>query len=270
LPFPVERVDFYDLVNYQIKENYKYILEVKKDNVKYEYLINWKKDNDKLIVFNNGAIVGGNIKFPVFQRYTWMDIVKTSSIFCMDPTLYVNDLSIGWGIGKNDNYYLENSSLILKEIINKMHISLNNTVIYGTSAGGFLSIIMATYLKGATCVADNSQLDVTSWAYKDALDCIIDYCFDNIGNALKYPERFNVVDTFIKHNYVPKIYLHVNLSSSVDNSMQLVPFLKKIEKMKSVTEYNDIEIILHYEEKKGHEGLNQDEALKFIYNILHI
>lgn len=53
LPYPVERIDIYDLDDYKIKENTLYILEVKKDNVKYEYLINRKKENDKLIVFNN-------------------------------------------------------------------------------------------------------------------------------------------------------------------------------------------------------------------------
>jgi hypothetical protein len=270
LPYPVEKVDYYDLENYKLKENLLYILEVRKDNAKYEYLINRKLENDKLIVFNNGAISGGNVKFPVFQRHSWANMLKTSSIFCMDPTLYENNLSVGWGIGKNEEYYLENSSLILKLIIKKMNIQLKNTVIYGTSAGGFMSIIMGIYLKGAIVVADNTQLDVSNWAIKSAVDYVINYCFDNISTALKYPERFNVVDSFIKNNYVPKIYLHVNLCSKVDNSKQLVPFLERIEMMKNITEYNNIEIILHYEEKKGHEGLNQGEALDVIYNILKI
>jgi hypothetical protein len=52
--------------------------------------------------------------------------------------------------------------------------------------------------------------------------------------------------------------------------MQLVPFLEKIESMKSIKEYNNIEIILHYEESKGHDGLSQEEALRVIYNILKI
>lgn len=270
LPYPVEKIDYYDLENYKVKEDFLYILEVKKDNVKYEYLINRKTNNDKLIIFNNGAIAGANVKVPVFQRHSWANMIKTSSVFCMDPTLYVNDLSVGWGVGKNEDYYLENSSLILKTIIQKMNIDLEDTVIYGTSAGGFLSIIMGIYLKGAKVVADNTQLDVSNWAFISAVDYVMEYCFDNIGIALKYPERFNVVEAFIKHDYVPKIYLHVNLCSKVDNSMQLSPFLEKIETMKNVTEYNNIEITLHYEEKKGHDGLSQEEALNVIYEILKI
>lgn len=268
LPYPVEVIDYYDLENYKIKENLLYILEVRKNNVKYEYLINRKTDTDKLIVFNNGAIAGGNVKVPIFQRHSWANMIETSSVFCMDPTLYVNDLSVGWGVGKNEDYYLENSSLILKTIIQKMNIELEDTVIYGTSAGGFLSIIMGIYLKGAKVVADNTQLDVSNWAFISAVDYVMEYCFDNIGTALKYPERFSVVEAFIKHNYVPKIYLHVNLCSKVDNSMQLAPFLERIETMKNVAEYNNIEIILHYEEKKGHDGLSQDEAIEFLYKVL--
>jgi glycosyltransferase involved in cell wall biosynthesis len=270
LPYPIEKIDYYDLENYEVKENKLYILEVRKDNVKYEYLINRKKENNKLIVFNNGAIAGGNVKFPIFQRHSWASSLKTSSVFCMDPTMYVNDLTVGWGVGKNENYYLENSSLILNKLIQKMKIKLEDTVIYGTSAGGFLSIIMGIYLKGAKVIADNSQLNITNWAFKDALDSVISYCFDNIGSALKYPERFDVVDAFVKNNYVPKIYLYVNLCSKIDNSMQLVPFLEKIEKMKNVVEYNDIEITLKYDEKKGHDGLSQEEALKVLYDVVNI
>lgn len=268
LPYPVEKIEYYNLKDYNIKENLLYILEITKNNVKYEYLINRKIDNEKLIVFNNGAIAGGNIKYPVFQRHSWANELKTSSIFCMDPTLYVNDLSVGWGIGKNDDYYLENNSIILKELIEKMNIRLENTVIYGTSAGGFLSIIMGVYLKGAVVVADNTQLNLNNWIFKSALDVVIMYCFDNIGDSLKYKERFDVIECFKKHNYVPKMYLHVNACSKADNSMQIVPFLEELEETKDIKGYNNIEIIVHYEAEKGHDGLNKGDAISFLYNIL--
>lgn len=270
LPYPVVSIDYSELGSHVVKNDCIYILSVNKDDVKYEYLINFKSNNKKLIVFNNGAVSGGNVKVPVFQRHSWASNLKTSSIFVMDPTLYVADLAIGWGIGKNDNYYLENSSLILKTIIDKMNINIEDTVIYGTSAGGYLSIMMGIYLKGSRVVADNAQLDVTNWAFVDAVNNVVEFCFDNVSMALKYPERFNVVDAFVKNNYVPKIFLHVNLCSSVDNKLQLVPFLQKLENLKSIDEYNDIEVFLHYEPLKGHDGLSQDEALNFIYGLLNI
>lgn len=269
LPYPEYTIKYCDLNNISIKNDTMYVLRVLKDNVPYEYLINRKSNSDKLIVFNNGAIAGGNVNAPVFQRHSWANKIKTSSVFCMDPTIYIDDyLQTGWGVGKNENYYLENSSLILKTIIEKMNISLDNTVIYGTSAGGYLSIIMGIYLKGAKVVADNAQLDTTRWIFKEALDSVITFCFDNVSDSLKYKERFSIIEAFKKSGYVPKIYLHVNLCSVADNSTQLVPFLCSMEESNDVLGYNDIEVILHYEKEKGHNGLNFNDAIKFLYKVL--
>jgi glycosyltransferase involved in cell wall biosynthesis len=269
LPYPEVTVRDDELRDHEILTDSIYMLRVIKNGVPYEYLINKKSSSDKLIVFNNGAVAEGNVTLPVFQRHSWANLLKTSSVFCMDPTLYVNRfLQLGWGVGKNEDYYLENSSLILKEIIRKMGISLENTAIYGTSAGGYLSIIMGIYLKGAKVVADNAQLDVRHWIYKDALDNVVKFCFDNVGEALLYKERFNIADAFEKHGYVPKIYLHVNMCSEADNSTQLVEFLKSAEKMKNICEYNEIEVILHFEPEKRHDGISMDEAIRFLYGIL--
>ena len=189
LPYPEITVNEYELNGHEIRVGSPYVLRVIKDGVPYEYLIDRKNGSDKLIVFNNGAVAGGNVSVPVFQRHSWAKSLKCSSIYCMDPTLYLNSfLQIGWGIGKNDNYYLENS----------------------------------------------------------------------------------IADAFEKHGFVPKIYLHVNLCSAADNSAQLVPFLKSAETMNQIGEYNDIEVFLHYEPEKGHNGLNMDDALGFLYGVLKI
>lgn len=270
LPYPEVTIQEYELDNYEIQNDRLYVLRVMKGGVPYEYLINRRSDNDKLVVFNNGAVAEGDVTVPVFQRHSWANILKTSSVFCMDPTLYLNSfLQVGWGIGKNEDYYLENSSLILKKIIEKMGIRLENTAIYGTSAGGYLSIIMGIYLKGAKVIADNAQLDVRNWIYKEALSSVITFAFDNIGDALNYKERFSIIDAFEKHGYVPKIYMHVNLCSAADNSTQLIPFLKNAESMKYNGEYNDIEVFLHFEPDKGHNGISMDDAISFLYGVLN-
>lgn len=270
LPYPEVTIQEYELDHYEIENDRLYVLRVMEGGVPYEYLIHRRSGNDKLVVFNNGAIAEGNVTVPVFQRHSWANMLKTSSVFCMDPTLYLNGfLQVGWGIGKNENYYLENSSLILKKIIDKMGIRLENTAIYGTSAGGYLSIIMGIYLKGAKVIADNAQLDVRNWIYKEALSSVITFAFDNIGDSLNYKERFSIIDAFEKHGYVPKIYMHVNLCSAADNSTQLVPFLKNAEAMKYSGEYNDIEVFLHFEPDKGHNGISMEDAVRFLYHVLN-
>lgn len=81
LPYPEYTIKYCDLNNISIKNDTMYVLRVLKDNVPYEYLINRKSNSDKLIVFNNGAIAGGNVNAPVFQRHSWANKIKTSSVF---------------------------------------------------------------------------------------------------------------------------------------------------------------------------------------------
>ena len=89
-----------------------------------------------------------------------------------------------------------------------------------------------------------------------------------VGDALNYPERFSVIEAFQKHQYVPKIYLHVNACSTADNSTQLIPFLKRLETMASIQEYHGIEVLLHFEPGKGHNGIDMNEAIAFLYEVL--
>lgn len=271
LPYPEVTIQDYELEQHQIRSGSPYVLRVLKDGVPYEYLIHRKESSDKLIVFHNGAVAQGNVTVPVFQRHGWSGMLETSSVFCMDPTLYVSRyLQLGWGVGKNETYYLENSSLILKQVIQKMGIRLEDTVLYGSSAGGYLAILMGIYLKGAKVVADNAQLDVRNWIFRDTLDSVLTFCFDHIGTALDYRERFSVVDAFEKHGYVPQIFLHVNLCSEADNETQLVPFLRQAGKMRGINEYRGIKVILHLEPEKGHDGLGMEEAVRFLYQVLGI
>lgn len=269
LPYREVTIVRNELKNHRIAYDDTYVLRVIEDGVPYEYLINRKSSSDKLVVFNNGAVAEGNVTVPVFQRHSWASFMETSCVFCMDPTLYLNGfLQLGWGIGKNDNYYLEKSSLILRDILALMKIRPEDSVIFGTSAGGFLSVIMGIYLKGAKVVADNAQLDVRNWIFKDALDSVITFAFDNVSDALAYGERFDAVTAFEKHGYVPNIYIHVNLCSPADNEKQLVPFLEHAAKMRGITEYNDAEVYLHYSPDKGHNGINTEEAVDFLYKVL--
>ncbi len=271
LPYPEELIYYDQLDSYEIRYNEMYILRVKKDGVFFEYLINRVRGKDKLIVFHNGSAESGNVRVPVFQRHSWAPALATSSVFCMDPTLYINGyLKLGWGIGKNENHYLATSSQILKILIEKMDIPLSDTAIYGMSGGGFLAIMMGVFLRGAVVVADNPQLDTTHWVYKDALDAVLSFSFDNIGEALKYKERYSVVEAFEKHRYIPRMRLYVNMCSSLDNSTQMIPFLAAAEKMKNIEEHHDMKVTLRYSPETQHTGLDQRETIGILHEALRL
>lgn len=271
LPYRVETIFYDELADYEVKRDEMYILRVKKDNVPYEYLINRKSGCDKLVVFNNAVVSKGDVKHPVFQRHSWSDGLKTSSVYCMDPTLYVSSfLKLGWGVGKNDVHFLEFSSRILETLIKKMEIRTQDTVIYGSSCGGFISILMGIFVKGATVVADNAQFDLTGWSYKEVLAGVLTFCFDDLGDALKYMDRFNVVNAFEKNGYIPPLYICVNLLSEADNSSQLIPFLKRMEQIQGIQEEHKLEVHTHYCGKPEHASMSKGETIDFLYRVLAV
>ena len=38
--------------------------------------------------------------------------------------------------------------------------------------------------------------------------------------------------------------------------------------MASIREYHDMEILLHYNPEKGHNGIDMEEAIQFLYRVL--
>lgn len=270
LDYPIVKTTYELLKDITIPFDNTYILEVDKDGVNYEYLITRKSTIDKLVIFNNSAFEVDGVNFPVFQHHSWVKMLKTSSIHCMDPTIYLGDLRVGWGIGKNSTHYLENSANIVKILVDKMNIDVSNTAIFGTSAGGFLSILMASYIQGTAAICDNPQLDITRWVYNDAVNKVINVAFDNRYEVIKYYDRFNVIDTFLKLKYIPKIYMYINGCSTTDNSSQLIPFLNQLEACDDDLKNNDIEINIRYEPGKDHCGLESKDVLHAIYKVLDI
>ena len=83
---------------------------------------------------------------------------------------------------------------------------------------------------------------------------------------------YNRFDANSKEYYAVKqeYEMQKNVFNEFDNKLQLVPFLQKLEKIRNLSVYNNIEVILHYEPLKGHDGLSQEDALKFIYGLLDI
>lgn len=241
-------------------------LQVNHNNVKYEFLIRFSSNNKNLICMGSGAFDPKKISPPIFSRFTWESEFEESIIYYNDPTLYLNNssLRLGWGVGKNDQWYL----LIIAEIIGilarKNDIKSENILFFGSSGGGFTSIILATLIKNSSAMVNNPQLFCKPW--KEFFDNIIDVCFDNLDKKTvfeQYKYRFNVLEMFKREKYVPPITYLVNVNSRLDME-QLIPFINGLAFFKSF-EYR-INVLL-YPKENGHNGiLDKEETIKLIKN----
>lgn len=226
--------------------NERFGLIVKKNDVKYEFLINLKSESDKLICLGSGALNGSDLERfelkPRFHRQSWN--FNDSTIFYNDPTRYLDkNLLGGWGIGTPDEWYLEVIKDIIVKISNYFNYPSESILFYGSSLGGFMSILLATLVKDSTALADVPQLTFENAKYWQRVKKILfpNYSDEYIHENFKH--RLNVLDLIKKEKYVPNAIIIFD-AGQVDINEHYVPFFKELNKLNYLNK-NYIKIVIN-------------------------
>lgn len=243
-----KRINFDEIENETFKHNKTILYEIMYNEVKYEILINYKIFNNKAIIFGTGSVREKKVELPIFSRATWIDDFPCTTIFFFDPTLYLADLDLGWGYGTKDRWYLEEISIILNVILNKMKIQTHDTLYSGSSGGGFMAVMLATLMKSKATVI-NPQFFLQNY-HGGVILRLIEVC--NNGNKKLIPERINLIQLCKRENYFPTIHLLENSYSDDDIKKQLMPLLKNLNNNK-INCQDKLKIEMYYNEK-GHGG----------------
>lgn len=255
-----------------------FYLQVNDDNIKYEFLIRFSSSNKNVICLGSGAYSPKeSISPPIFRRHTWQSEFEESVIYYNDPTLYNDpDLLLGWGVGKNDKWYLQNIAEIIIRLAKKNHIDSKNILFFGSSGGGFTALMLATIIKKSSVLVNNPQMFLFNYL-KAPFNKMIDSCFDNsdLDKILKkYKYRFDVVELFKREKYMPQISYVVNINSENDILNQLIPFINSLSSFEyfndQLSQYGSplakVNILL-YQDERGHGGIfSTRETINMIKN----
>ncbi len=258
----------HQLYDVDLLNNKPYVLAIEWDGVLYEFLIKLKESSSNMILLGSGA--GAKQEHPqgppYFQRHSWMDLFDASVIYYNDPTLYLGPLSLGWGQGTKERFYLQEISVLLKEILEKLHIPLLKVTCYGSSGGGFMSLILAGYLKGAKAVVNNPQTCLTKWL-KTPVRNVFSLSYPDMSQeevVQTFHERINVLAFYQKIGYVPPIDYLQNAASEFDMLNHLIPFLSGLHALSDDCEVHEIKVILNYNKKQGHAALGKQETVDYL------
>ena len=186
-------------------------------NVVLKYFFQ-KNATDNLFVFFNGAADRSKC-YPIFHRVGWEHDFPGSCLYISDPLLEKNDkLTIGWYIGgRNFDVEAAVDALILS-IVNQLEPK--NIISWGSSAGGYASLRLASRMKGVNAVAVNPQTNIFKYHPRHVNEYfevafsgenILDHKNHATFNVLKSPaidSKYclvqNVLDAFhYKHHYTP-------------------------------------------------------------------
>lgn len=261
------KIQYEDITSENILSLSNQPLEVILDNECFYILISLKQDNENLVVLSGGALDQSKKKPPVFMRSSWDKEIKHNCIYLDDRTIHNKNLKIGWGIGTKERHFLNDYSVIIKRITEILNIKSENTMYYGSSMGGLMSIIMSLKHEESFAFVNNPQTSVFRY-YKSFVDQLCDEVFPGMSyDDIKkdYLERFSIIESMLKEKKVPKIYYYQNDKCIHDMRYHLKPFQKELVENK--IDMGNIHFNLYSDLAKGHNPKSKEETINIIDNL---
>lgn len=186
-----------------------------------------RSDSNKLLVTFDGARTsdGGKIReIPYFPRWSWYPYIDANFLCIEDPMYYkFKELKLGWFYGTDKESYIQYTAEIILAISRKYNISVEDIILYGSSGGGTVSIMIGSLIKGVKVVALNAQVELLNFSYTKefmsitGIDLTNKDCF--FRNNTKY-----MIDNAPSTSYC----LLYNIRSKEDITLQAAVLAKKM------------------------------------------
>lgn len=269
------KLNYDEIEKYKFPFNEVFALQINHEEVFYHFIIRLSSKSNKLLCFSPGAqsrtmktTSGKSITPPYFHRWSWYKYFDESFISCADPTfLYDDTITLGWFVGNKNEWYLKILSEIIKKILNNLNIKNENTIFFGSSGGGFVSIALGTLIKDSKVIANNSQFFILNFEqyHINNLFRLLrkSFCQKDEEIIPQIKHRLNIIELFKRENYVPEINYYVNLYSKADINNQFLPFIQEISNL-DIFEQN-LNIHLYKGNKKiPHDPMGTQQTIKII------
>ncbi|HDX8346528.1 TPA: hypothetical protein RQM99_002939 [Aeromonas dhakensis] len=204
-----------------------------------------------LIVIFNGAINREIRQPPVFQRNSWLEHIPHNVLLISDGTVEINDsLELGWYMGKaGSDYHLSIATLVSK-IAQELNIDNESIIFYGSSGGGYASIILSTLIIGSRAISINAQFILSNYEKKDVYNKFI----HDTGHDVTAP-HLNAINYMMYNKYIPRMTVIQNKADSHHYRMHFKPFLAwYIEQSEKISSFGEINIE-EFNDKKGHNAV---------------
>ena len=264
----VIKTKYEDLDNLEYPKNELIYLIVEYENFDYEFLLRDLENSDKLTVLGSGAFnktKNYDRTKPLFNRWSWT--FDDSTLYYHDPTLYLaDDIYAPWGLGTPEVWYLEKIAIITEKIAQLLSVKNNDILFYGSSAGGFTSLMLSILVKDSICLAEVPQFDITSWGsfWRPLKNASFD--MDDKEFVDKYKYRVSVMKLIQEHDYVPNAYILMDCSAEYDFTRQYLPFLKRLNNFTYDIKGNSMKLII-FGKNTGHSALPKDIILSLIRHV---
>ena len=260
--YPTVSLEYSELESLEFPRNKLMVYAIQWGGVPFEFAIYCPREAKEAVVLGTGN-VRADTCLPIFSRITWAKEIPGCAIYYFDPTRYIEGGTLYWGYGTNQWWYLENVAVLLKRILDKLGISISNTLFFGSSGGGFTSVLLASMLHGRV-TAINPQMIVQNYH---------SFAVRNLRTAVLKPgeelliERTHAVKLFEREGFFPPLQIWQNSSEPRDITSQVVPFLQELSEYG--LDWGDKLRIRFYYQEGGHAAMPpKEDCLKMMVEEL--
>lgn len=177
-----------------------------------------------LIVVFHGAL-GCDAVLPVFPGANVTRGLGVARLSFSDPTLYLSPkLPLAWYAG---NQFQTDLQSVITRIIRKVAVSIGakRIVLFGSSGGGFASLIQAAALPEAVVVVANAQTDVLRY-HKDHVNRYIEIAWGGDCDTLVESNAHSAIKRLTAESQIPQLLYLQNSTDEFHIRQHLLPLIQ--------------------------------------------
>jgi predicted Rossmann-fold nucleotide-binding protein len=166
------------------------------DGFHYDCRFNERQPGDVLYVMFNGAVNQAEYDLPAFARWNWHGFFQAPILSIFDPTIYLDkNLPVGWFIGNREHDTTTMTARLIEAVAKQIGIAPGRVICYGSSAGGYTAITVASHMSHGRFVAFNAQTDILQFhdSHIQRLNGVFDSSKTPEQNASDFPARWSAI-----------------------------------------------------------------------------
>ncbi|HEC2158354.1 glycosyl transferase [Staphylococcus delphini] len=234
------------------------------DGIDFYIFIHIKPNSERLLVHTNGAIDKNKAEPPVFLRKSWRDDFEAHCLFIDDRTIHESPLNLGWGLGTKERYYVEDYARISQKVSQLLNVDDDQVTYFGSSGGGFISMMLATYHQNSRAIVNNPQAYVHRYSRNHVTKAYQfvfgEMSFNEVNQT--YAHRLSTTNLMKKRNHIPEILYIQNRLSHKDMEDHVMPFTQMLDKYN--LDSSRINFLLYNDRKSGHNPLPKDKTVELV------
>lgn len=173
------------------------------NDVSFDFLIHYVKKSEQMVALGTGTMSNRELPLPFFARLSWYPDFPVTAVWYGDPTFYEGDLPLYWYYGNSRHWYLESIAFLLSFIMEKLGVQHSDLLCFGSSGGGYSSLVLATLLHSKATVI-NPQFILSNYNETYYQRFLKDRCEEG-EKPLR--ARTEIAALIQREDYFPRIYM---------------------------------------------------------------